>query len=65
MKARARKAVGGVAILVFLAVYVAVASSIGMRLPNQWAIRLAYYAIAGLAWGLPLLPLITWMNRGE
>jgi uncharacterized protein DUF2842 len=65
MKARARKAVGGVAMLAFLAVYVWVATSIGMRLPNQWAIRLAYYAIVGLAWGLPLLPLITWMNRGE
>jgi hypothetical protein len=65
MKARARKAIGGLGMLAFLSVYVWVASSIGMRLPNQWAIRLAYYSIVGIAWGLPLIPLITWMNRGE
>jgi hypothetical protein len=65
MKARARKAVGGMAMLVFLAVYVWAASSIGMRLPGHWAIRLAYYALAGLGWSLPMLPLISWMNRGD
>ena len=65
MKARARKAIGGLGMLAFLAVYVWIASSIGTRLPNQWAIRLAYYAAAGIAWGLPLIPLISWMNRGE
>jgi hypothetical protein len=65
MKARARKAVGGVVMLLFLAVYVWAASSIGVRLPNQWAIRLAYYALAGLGWSLPMLPLISWMNRGD
>jgi hypothetical protein len=65
MKARARKAVGGIAMLAFLGAYVWIASSIGMRLPNQWPIRLAYYAVAGIAWGLPLLPLLSWMNRGE
>ena len=64
MNARARKAIGGVGILAFLAAYVWAASSIGVLLPGQWAIRLVYYAIVGTAWGLPLIPLITWMNRG-
>ena len=63
MNARVRKAIGGVGILVFLGAYVWAASSIGVMLPNQWAVRLVYYAVVGTAWGLPLIPLITWMNR--
>jgi hypothetical protein len=64
MKARARKAVGGLAILAFLATYIWAAATLGGRLPDQWAIRLVYYALVGTAWGLPLIPLISWMNRG-
>ncbi|HEX4095332.1 MAG TPA: DUF2842 domain-containing protein [Caulobacteraceae bacterium] len=65
MGARTRKAIGGVAMLAFLAAYVVVAVSIGSRLPDQWAVRLAYYAVVGTVWGLPLIPLISWMNRGR
>ena len=63
MKARARKAVGGLGVLVFLAAYVWAAILLGERLPAQPLIRLAYYAVVGIAWGLPILPVISWMNR--
>jgi len=63
MSARVRKAIGSVAILIFLAAYVMIAVTIGGKLPDQWAVRLIYYALVGLVWGLPLLPLISWMNR--
>ncbi|HKT54390.1 MAG TPA: DUF2842 domain-containing protein [Caulobacteraceae bacterium] len=63
MSASIRKAIGSVAILVFLCLYVWGAIAIGVRLPDQWAVRLAYYAIVGMAWGVPLIPLIAWMNR--
>lgn len=65
MSARWRKLIGMVAILAFLAAYVAAAVWIGERLPEGRWIDLAYYAFAGLAWGVPLLPLISWMNRGR
>jgi hypothetical protein len=65
MNARVRKAIGGVGILVFLGVYVWAAATIGSQLPNQWAIRLVYYAVVGTSWGLPIIPLISWMNRGR
>ena len=65
MGPRTRKAIGGVGILVFLAAYVMIAVSIGTRLPDQWMIRLAYYAVVGMVWGLPLIPLISWMNSGS
>ena len=66
IKARVRKAIGGVGILVFLGAYIWAAASIGSALPNQWAVRLVYMPrlyVVGTAWGLPIIPLITWMNR--
>ena len=65
MPARVRKLIGSVAILVFLAAYVALAVTVADRLPNHWAAHLAFFLIVGMAWGVPLLPLITWMNRGR
>ena len=59
-----RKAIGGLIMMAFLTAYVWAAATLGGRLPDQWAIRLIYYAVVGTAWGLPLIPLITWMNRG-
>ena len=64
MPARVRKLIGLFAVLVFLAAYVAVVIAIGDRLPRHWLVQLAYFSIAGFAWGLPLIPLFRWMNRG-
>lgn len=63
MNARTRKAIGGVGILVFLAAYVWAAATLGGLVPNHWALKLAFYLVAGTAWGAPIIPLITWMNR--
>jgi hypothetical protein len=65
MPARLRKLIGLVAILAFLGLYVWAAVAIGERLPNHWAAQLAFYGIVGIAWGVPLFPLIRWMNRGD
>ncbi len=64
MTARTRKAIGSLLILIFLLGYIILVVNIADRLPDQKLIRLAYYLIAGTAWGAPLIPLITWMNRG-
>ena len=64
MNAHTKKAVGGLLILVFLTAYIILVINIADHLPDQKLIRLAYYLIAGTAWGAPLIPLITWMNRG-
>ena len=62
MPARLRKLIGLVAMLAFMAVYVVLASKLGDLVPDHWAARLVYYAVVGTAWGLPLFPLIRWMN---
>ena len=65
MSARLRKAIGGLAMLVFLAAYIWAMSTLGQMVPDMWAAKLAFYLVAGTAWGLPLIPLIAWMNRGR
>ena len=65
MSGRWRNFLGGIAILVFLAVYVWIAVVVGDHLPDHWAARLAYFAIVGTAWGIPLIPLLSWIAKGR
>ena len=65
MPVRLRKLIGGVAILAFLFFYVGVAVAVADHLPDQWAVKLLFFAVIGTAWGVPIIPLITWMNRGK
>lgn len=64
MNMRARKALGCIALLVYLAIYALCAAGIGAALlpvMPTWAAPI-FYAAAGLAWALPLRPMISWMN---
>ena len=63
MNPRIRKLVGMLAMLVFLFLYVVLALNIAAHLPKHPAISLLYFAVVGSAWGVPLFPLLTWMNR--
>jgi hypothetical protein len=63
MTARLRKAIGSVGILAFLIAYAWAVSTVGDHVPKAWYAQLIYYVVAGTAWGLPIIPLITWMNR--
>jgi hypothetical protein len=65
MTARVRKLIGLVGILVFVAAYALAASKIADHLPNNMAVQTVFYLVVGLAWGLPILPLIRWMNSGR
>lgn len=65
MPARFRKLIGLFAILGFLAFYVWAVIAVGEHVPAHWAAQLAYYGLAGILWGAPILPLISWMNRGR
>jgi hypothetical protein len=42
-----------------------VVSTVSDYIPKQWAAQLAFYIVVGLGWGVPILPLISWMNRGR
>jgi hypothetical protein len=62
---RWRNVLGGIAILVFLAAYIWLAVVIGDHLPDHWAARLVYFAVVGIGWGIPLIPLLTWMGKDD
>lgn len=65
MTARVRKLVGGFGLLVFLGGYVWAATALSDHLPDNGAVKLLFFAVVGIAWGVPILPLISWMNRGR
>jgi hypothetical protein len=65
MSARVRKAIGGAGIVLFLCVYAWAVSTLGDHIPKDWRVQLFYYLLCGVAWGLPVIPLIGWMNRGR
>jgi hypothetical protein len=63
MSPRIKKVVGSFAILLFLAIYAMAAVSLHELLPDSFLLELVYFAVAGTAWGVPLIPLLSWMNR--
>lgn len=65
MNKRARKALGGLGIIAFLILYAVAAVTLAGHLPDNRAIQMIYFIVAGVAWGLPLVPLIKWMEGGR
>ena len=67
MPRRTRKLVGTLAILLFVLVYgplaMALAESRILEAPKL--VQTLAYAVLGLAWILPLMPLIRWMERPD
>lgn len=64
MGLRARRLIATVATLAFLIFYVWAVVAIGDRLPDSMWLDLVFYGIAGIAWGVPLFPLLRWAEGG-
>lgn len=67
MRARSRKLIGTVVLLIFIVLYVWLASAIGagrISVAPAWA-QLAFFLVAGLLWVLPAGLLIKWMQRPD
>jgi hypothetical protein len=65
---RARKLIGGATMLAFVLVYALLAMALAQSRPIQEArglVQTLSYVILGLAWILPLMPLIKWMERRD
>jgi uncharacterized membrane protein YuzA (DUF378 family) len=62
-----RKLIGTIAILVFVCVYALVAMALaqGRITDAPKLVQTIAYIALGLAWVLPLLPLIRWMERKD
>jgi hypothetical protein len=62
---RTKKLIGTIAMIVWLPVYALAAMRVGVAvLPNAGAfLTLAYYAIAGTLWIVPVGLMLPWMHR--
>ena len=63
MNARTRRFVATVGVLLFLTFWVWGAVSINDRLPDIWWLDLIFFAVAGIGWGIPLIPMLRWAER--
>lgn len=55
-----RRFLACIAIIVFVIAYVIVITAIAEHLPKNQFITMVFYALAGILWGLPVLPIISW-----
>jgi len=65
---RARKFIGTIATICFVVIYALLAMAMAQSRIIQTApgiIQALYYIVLGLAWILPLMPLIKWMERPD
>lgn len=67
MPQRARKLIGTIVTVVFVTVYALLAMVLaGRLLPGTGGlVQLAYYAVAGLVWVVPVALVIRWMQRPD
>lgn len=63
MPPRLRRFVASVAVLVFLTFWVWGAVSLADVLPNIWWVDLIFFTVAGIGWGVPLIPLLRWAEK--
>lgn len=65
MGRRSRRIVGILALLAFMLVYVVMAAEIGAAFFAEAGtlVELVYYALAGVAWTVPVAVIIAWMLR--
>lgn len=62
---RTRRFVAMLGVVAFLAAYVWGVIALGERLPDHPLIDLLFYGLAGLAWGVPIIPLLRWAEGGK
>jgi hypothetical protein len=62
---RIRKLIGSVALLALVTAWSlsAMALAQAIQLRSNLVLEFAFYVIAGIAWVLPAMPLISWMSR--
>jgi hypothetical protein len=65
LSVRTKKLIGAVIVLVWLPVYALLAMSLGIRvLPHaNGVVQFLYYAVAGMAWIVPIGLMLPWMSR--
>jgi hypothetical protein len=67
MRIRTRKLIGTIALLVLVTAWALLAmafAQFALRAQSAW-VALLFYAVAGLGWVLPAMPIVAWMQRPD
>ncbi|HVG51224.1 MAG TPA: DUF2842 domain-containing protein [Xanthobacteraceae bacterium] len=67
MTMRNRKLIGTVAMLALVIVWALVAMALAqvVAVSANPVLQFAYYAVAGMGWIIPAMPLISWMSKSD
>ena len=67
MPMRTRKLIGTVAMIALVSVWALLAMAFAqvLAVSSTRTLEFAYYAVAGLGWILPAMPLISWMSKSD
>ncbi len=58
-----RRLIACAAILVILVVWVIAAATLAEHLPKNALVQLLFYAVAGIGWAAPVIPVISWSEN--
>jgi len=67
MHIRMRKLIGTIALLALVTVWALLAmafAQFALRAQSAW-VAMLFYAVAGLGWVLPAMPIVAWMQRPD
>ena len=64
MAPRLRKLIGSAGVIAFLLSYIWAVTMLADRVPPNTWLQTAFFGLAGVLWGVPIIPLIRWMNGG-
>ena len=67
MRIRTRKLIGTIALLALVTAWALLAmafAQFALRAQSAW-VALLFYAVAGLGWVLPAMPIVAWMQRPD
>jgi hypothetical protein len=67
MPMRTRKLIGAIALLILIATWSLLAMALAQFVLASASalVAILYYAVAGLGWVLPAMPLVSWMSRPD
>lgn len=65
MPVRLKKILGSLFICVFVIFWIWFVIGLSYYVPKNKALELLFYAVAGLGWCLPVMPILAWMEYGK
>lgn len=63
MSPRLKKLVGLAVLPPGLLLYIGAVVTLAEKVPDFWLAQLVYFAVTGVAWAAPVIPLMKWMEK--